>query len=172
MNMIRGITYRHPWAVAVAWLHKDIENRFWHPQSKGGEIGMYLAIHGGGTPVREYQNDFDDDLAYLLDWLDDPDERQPFSAAEEQHWQEYLSTGDPRPWVTPGIVAVTQLSAVTRGHPSPWASQKQFNWVLTGTVRLPTPVRPGPGLKKDLWELDEHTLREVRRQYALGRQTT
>lgn len=167
--MIKGITYRHPWAVAVAWLHKDIENRFWHPGNKRGQIGMYLAIHGGGTPVREYQDEFDDDLDWLLDLLDDPQERQDFSAAEEQHWQECLSTGDTRHWITPGIVAVAQVSAVTRGHPSRWAATGQFNWVLTGTVRLPTPVRPGPGLKKNLWDLDQHTLREVRRQYALGR---
>ncbi|GAA5501134.1 hypothetical protein Dxin01_00865 [Deinococcus xinjiangensis] len=167
--MIKGITYRHPWAVAVAWLHKDIENRLWHPQSKEGQIGMYLAIHGGGTPVYQYQDEFDDDLEWLLELLSDPQERQGFSAAEEQHWQNFLSTGDTRHWITPGIVAVAQVSAVTRGHRSHWAARNQFNWVLTGTVRLPTPVRPGPGLKKNLWDLDEHTLREVRRQYALGR---
>lgn len=175
MSLILGLTVRHPWPVALAWLGKDIENRRWHPSSKGGKVGMYLALHGGSTPVSDYREDFDDDRDWVMQLVADragqlrPNFAQRLTGTERDHWEDTLSTGQDSAWVQPGIIAVTRLKAVVRNSNSPWAAQGQFHWVLGDTVRLPQAVKPEPGIKKDLWELNENTLAEVRWAYALAR---
>lgn len=174
MLPILGLTVRHPWATAIAWLHKDIENRVWHPLNKKGAVPMYLAIHGGTTPITEYHADYRGDVDALSDLLMlggrlHPLYTEQWTAEERIAFLNRSSTGEQRFWVQTGIVAVTKLVLVTRNHPSVWAARNQFNWVLEETVRLSRPVRPSPGPRKDLWALDERTLAAVRREYAAAR---
>ena len=63
---MKALTLHAPWAHAVAWLGKDIENRSWRPPAS--VIGTRIAIHAGATATdAEYfelariarTNDFD-----------------------------------------------------------------------------------------------------------------
>lgn len=110
--MIRGLTLRHPWAVAVAWLHKDTENRLWHPQNEGGRIGMSLAIHGGHTPVAQY-DDFDADLAWLLNLFSEP---LPVQSRRETPLADPAQHGPGRPLDHPRHRGRLQTQ---RRHPGP-----------------------------------------------------
>lgn len=44
---MKALTLHAPWAHAVAWLGKDIENRSWRPPAS--VIGTRIAIHAGAT---------------------------------------------------------------------------------------------------------------------------
>lgn len=44
---MKALTLHAPWAHAVAWLGKDIENRTWRPPAS--VIGTRIAIHAGAT---------------------------------------------------------------------------------------------------------------------------
>lgn len=170
---ILGLTLRHPWPVAVRWLRKDVENRLWHPEERGGRVGMYLAIHGGTTPVTRYEDEFVEGLQAvrrILTTPEHPNTLNPALAAlwtpeEHEHFFGQLNGKDNANWVESGIVAVTQVVAVLRDGPSRWADAGQYHWVLSGTVRLPQPITPPSGNRKDLWRLDDATLRAVRHAY-------
>jgi hypothetical protein len=45
---VKALTLHAPWAHAVAWLGKDIENRGWRPPAS--VIGTRIAIHAGASP--------------------------------------------------------------------------------------------------------------------------
>ena len=135
---------------------------------------MYLAIHGGTTPTDEYLADYQGDVDALTDLLTLGGQLNPlyttqWTLTERAAFLNRSSAGEQQFWVQTGIVAVTKVVAVTRNHPSIWAARNQFNWVLEETVRLSCPIRPSPGIRKDLWALDERTLAAVRREYAAAR---
>ena len=64
--------------------------------------------------------------------------------------------------ITPGIVAVTTLSHVTRASRGAWAAPGQLHLLLSGTVALPEPV-PCRGAQ-GLWEVHAETEAEVLRR--------
>lgn len=144
--MIRGLTLRHPWPWVFEHADKDVENRNWPPRADGGETGMYLALHGGRTPPDTYALE----MFQAIRWLQEI-EVIPYGPV---NW----------PSVTvPGIVAVAQLTSVTRNHPSRWAVPSSYHWALNVTV-LPevVPHRGGKGL----WALEARALERVRALYA------
>lgn len=155
---IRGLTLRHPWA--WAFLHgKDVENRTWRPERQGGNVGMFLALHGGSAKINEeYAAEIDDSLEWII-------QRCGKAGAGVLTRRDFPESGKVTygDLITPGIVAVAQLVAVRTDSPSPWAAQGQQHWCLKVTP-LPEPV-PHRG-DKGLWMLEADALAQVRAGYA------
>lgn len=162
---LRGITLTHPWSYAVARWSKDVENRSWRPESRGGQIGMYLAIHGGAVPGPSSgkREEMRLDLAAALQMAGRVPEVgvRGLLALEKGQRVE----GEER-YILPGIVAVARLAGVTQGSTSPWAARGQYHWQLADVVTLPEPV-PHRGAQ-GLWALDEDKLQTVRGLYRAG----
>lgn len=147
-GLIRGLTLWHPWAWAFRCAGKDLENRDLRPEAWEGRVGMYLALHGGSTPVDRY-------LTHFL------------GAYFQLQVDGYVPQGlTPRDLIVPGIVAVGKLTSVSRNHPSPWAVKGQWHWALDVTP-LPEVV-PHKGGQR-LWTLEERALGRVRELYLQAR---
>lgn len=161
---IRGITLTHPWAYCIAHLGKDIENRTWHPSRQGGQVGMFLAIHGGAKPTGQRALDQADDLAHVWNNLLTKEQRTALWRAVEPDVQ--INNGVTHAdliWertVTPGIVAVARLAGVVRDSRSKWAVQGQYHWQLEDVVALPTVV-PHRGAQ-GLWQIETAALEQLR----------
>lgn len=170
---IRGLTLRHPWAFAIARLNKRVENRSWPPSRMGGNAGMWLAIHGGKVP--RYASDdvaveMEADIrALLTKW----DEVVQQCTSEQRRWlkREWLPAerdgqvqlGD---FVTPGIVAVAKLTAVSTGDVGFWQIDGQYHWHMEVTpLRMAVPHRGAQGL----WQLEPAALARVQELYLEAR---
>lgn len=162
---LRGLTLLHPWAWAVASAGKDVENRKMRPEARGGQIGMYLAIHGGVVPGP--QSGKREEARMDLAWVLETAGRVSEVGAEvvEALGMAYPVSNEERYFV-PGIVAVARLAGVTQASPSRWAARGQYHWELADVVTLPEPV-PHKGAQ-GLWVLDEDKLTTVRGLYRAG----
>lgn len=162
---LRGLTLLHPWAWAVAHAGKDVENRRMRPEARGGQIGMYLAIHGGVVPGPNSgkREEARMDLAWALEAAG----RVAEVGAEvvEALGMAYPVESEEQYFV-PGIVAVARLAGVTQSSTSVWAARGQYHWQLADVVTLPEPV-PHRGAQ-GLWALDEDKLQTVRGLYRAG----
>ncbi|AZI44051.1 hypothetical protein EHF33_14120 [Deinococcus psychrotolerans] len=83
-----GLTLNQPWPLCIQQLGKDVENRTWHPQEWGGEVGMLLAIHGGQPPRKLDGNavqahDFRQHLDWIAHHIVNP---SPWAAPGQYHW--------------------------------------------------------------------------------------
>jgi hypothetical protein len=159
-----GITERHPWAFCIARLGKTIENRSQHPRQKGGQVGMYLAIHGGVVPKGEVLEEAQHDIRYLLrSVIAEPDPGNP-PVYREDWWDEL--TPEQAAWIeanpvtaasffAPGIVALARLSAVTSGGVAGnrWSAHSGYQWHLADVTPLETPL-PYRGAQ-GLWKIDD-----------------
>ena len=165
--LIRGITLRHPWA--WAFLHgKDIENRTWPPSHQGGQIGMYLALHGGALP-RKSDDEYLDDIAHSLEWMQEHDLIPGVELPDFGHYyQPNIIPGvSPQPtaenvrlFCPTGIVAVARLAGVVQDSASPWAAAGQFHWQLADVITLPEPVVHKGA--QGLWQIEPAALEQVR----------
>lgn len=159
--LIRGITLTHPWAFAIAYLGKDVENRRWHPSRQGGQVGMYLAIHGGATPTGAKLDSVRDDLRWIGQRVQKLVKYLP--ADQYDRLMTYTNgTGDLSlsNTITPGIVAVARLAGVVQDSASPWAAAGQFHWQLADVITLPEPVVHKGA--QGLWQIEPAALEQVR----------
>lgn len=60
----RALTLRQPWAWAICWAHKRVENRNWSPR---GDLPMPIAIHAGSRPAGQRYIQMAEDVAQLWD---------------------------------------------------------------------------------------------------------
>lgn len=157
--MIRGLTLTHPWAYAIARLGKDIENRTWRPEQKGGKVGMFLAIHGGVVPGKNTgkREEARMDLAAALGMAGL--EEKVGEKATLRLRMGFEVEGE-EAYFTPGIVAVARLAGVSQGSRSVWAASGQHHWQLADVVALPEAV-PHRGAQ-GLWTLEPDALANVR----------
>lgn len=136
---MKAITLRHPWAFAVAFAGKDVENRDWDDRLADlmglpAFIGSEIAIHGGSAPKRGKNKG----------WLELTDGIRaihgmtggnlPNTAAQ------YLAR-QPGPlcaehFITPGIVALATLTGARRGSESSWAVPGQLHLELSNVRPL------------------------------------
>ncbi len=159
---LRGLTLTHPWPYAITHWEKDVENRLWHPTRWGGEVGMFLAIHGGVVPGPNSAKRRAARLE-LADALVRAGRDQRVNPVALQRLRQGLAIQDEARYFVPGIVAVARLSGVTRSSTSRWAAAGQYHWTLADLVVLPEPVQHTGG--RGLWTLEEHALDTVRRVY-------
>ncbi len=111
--MVKALTIRPPWAWAVIYGGKDVENRRWRTTYRGP-----LLIHAGKEP------DPDPDASVSLLWtMADPD-----------------AFGHPKAaWQARGtIIGVVHLADVLIDSSSRWAVPGWYHWVL----EFPSPVDP------------------------------
>ena len=110
---VKALTIRQPWAWAVMYGGKDVENRRWRTAYRGP-----LLIHAGKNA------DPDPEAPTRLLWtMADPDAfGQPRAA-----WQ-----------AREAIIGVVHLADVLTDSPSPWATAGWYHWVF----EFPAPVDP------------------------------
>ena len=164
---MKALTLKHPWAFAVAWLGKDVENREWDDRLADlmglpGLSGELIAIHGGAVPRRGNNQGW----RYLCQSIADIHRRLdgelPEAGAAELARRAAGQPLNAEHFIMPGIVAVAVLSGSTRASRSVWASQGDLHLLLSDVVALPQPieVRGAQGF----WTVPEVIAEEVMAQ--------
>jgi len=122
---MKALTLHAPWAHAVAWLGKDIENRTWRPPAS--VIGTRIAIHAGagGKPA-----------SHQLAW-----------EAAQRAGRDMIG-----PYAIGALVATAIIGEPVTASDSPWWIGP-IGWPLIGVRRLPEPI-PCKG-RLGLWTLPE-----------------
>jgi hypothetical protein len=116
-----ALSIRQPWAWAILHAGKDVENRDWPTNLRGG-----FSIHAAKGMSR---NEYDDFVAFYEGGI------------RQQHPE--LPRCPPRAALERGgIVGQAELVACVRAHPSPWFAGK-YGFVLAGVT--PVPFRPLTG---------------------------
>lgn len=161
---MKAITLRHPWAFAVAYLDKPVENRGWDDHycelvGLQDVLGEPVAIHGGTPPKRgnnaawrEFLDGFDAMVAMSGGRLT-PAALERFQGMTNLRHEDFI---------VPGIVAVATVTHATRASRSPWAVPGQLHLLLSGVRALPEPV-PCSGAQ-GFWTLPTHIEHAVRSQ--------
>lgn len=133
----KGLTFIQPWATAVAFAGKDVENRSWRTHYRGP-----LAIHAGGSSP-------DDVLDELLR-AERGGPRRPLSHWIRRGRRRCELPTDAEAVPRSHVVAIAMLVDCVERSASPWFGGP-FGWVLGGVV----PVEPVPmtgGLS--LWDCE------------------
>jgi hypothetical protein len=148
---IFGLSIRQPWAHAIAWGTKRIENRFWSPTSE--QAGAFVAIHAAKTIETGDLNSF---LA-LREQL----------APHEREWHTDAPSCIVRDLPLGAIVAVARIAGTTRSSESGWFCGP-VGIVLDSVVPLDKPV-PCRG-NRGLFELPFFELEDVRAAWKRSRE--
>lgn len=131
----KGLSIKQPWADAIAFAGKDIENRPWRTHYRGP-----LAIHASGTIDRAARNKMQKRARGgkgrpLIDLIDEGRQRYRF-----------ITQGAA---TTSRIVAIAMLVDCVEKSLSPWWVPGEFGWVISGVV----PVEPIPWIGGlSLWD--------------------
>lgn len=128
---MKALTLHAPWAHAVAWLGKDIENRSWRPPTSA--IGTRIAIHAG-TAVTEDEWERITDMAL----------RGPFTVKRLDETMRHYGKS--------ALVATAIIGEPVTASDSPWWIGP-IGWPLIDVRRLPEPI-PCKG-RLGLWTLPE-----------------
>lgn len=108
---MKALTLHAPWAHAVAWLGKDIENRSWRPPAS--VIGTRIAIHAGARAT-------EDEWSSVILTSGKPVPLGGFA--------------------TSAIVATAIIGEPVTESDSPWFIPGNFGWPLIDVRRLPEPI--------------------------------
>ena len=126
---MKAITIKQPWASLVAVGLKDIENRSWKTNYRGRVL-----IHAAAAPVKE-------GLAAL-------NNTQLFDLMNRENWEaefESLPNGS--------IVGSVEIVDCVQNHPSKWAQEGFWHWVLANPVLFHEPITGVKG-KLSFWEYE------------------
>lgn len=126
---MKAVTIKQPWASLIAAGLKDIENRSWKTNYRGRVL-----IHAAAAPVKE-------GLAAL-------NNKQLFELMNRENWDtefENLPNG--------AIVGSVEIVDCVQNHPSKWAQEGFWHWVLANPVLFPKPITGVKG-KLSFWEYD------------------
>lgn len=139
---MRALTLWQPWAHAICYLGKRIENRSWHPP--GRQIGQDLAIHAGKRLDRDAVDEIE---YYFADMQDSP------------------------PMVFGAVVAVARLRGFARTAEEIrrhgvdvdgrawWSGPGHVAWILDDIRVLDRPIQCRG--RQGLWTLDEKIASQV-----------
>ena len=64
------------------------------------------------------------------------------------------------------LIGVVDLTDVVRHHPSPWAEEGQWHWLLANPIALSQPISYRG--RQGLFDLDAETAREIARMWSSG----
>ena len=126
---MKAITIKQPGASLIAAGLKDIENRSWKTNYRGRVL-----IHAAAAPVKE-------GLAAL-------NNKQLFELMNRENWEtefENLPNG--------AIVGSVEIVDCVQNHPSKWAQEGFWHWVLANPVLFPKPITGVKG-KLSFWEYE------------------
>jgi hypothetical protein len=142
--MLWGVTLKQPWASAIAYGPKRVENRLWPPSP---DLPFWLAIHAGANK---------EDLSLLAEselgqlWSGYPRAPMPHSAI--------IAVAQVVGAVPEEVAARSPADGVAEWAMGPWC------WLLTGVVAFGSPV-PCRG-SRGLWPVVGPLLLAVRAEYA------
>lgn len=124
MTTMPCISIRQPWAWAILYAGKDVENRSWPTKHRGS-----ILIHVGK-------------------WFRLDDVRKEFALFMARRGQFGTPGSDAKMFTemraqTGGIVGMATVVDCVRGHASPWAIPGQWHWVLADARPLPFHTCPG-----------------------------
>jgi len=170
---VKCLTLRHPWAFAVTWCGKPVENREWDdrlaelmglPQL----IGQEIAIHGGSAPKRG-KNKLWRELTDGI-WAIHGMTGGELPDAALQYLAQQSGPLCAEHFITPGIVALATITGAQRDSESVWAVPGQLHIEL-GSVRPLSQAVLCPGAQ-GFWALPPDLEEIVERRAAaepLGR---
>jgi hypothetical protein len=151
-----ALTLHPEWAFAVAYLGKDVENRFWHPSPLQLPAGDWLAIHAGAH-VGGKKGITAEKAGYS----------RLFETAERAGWRLDPSAAlvSEREVVPLSLLTCSAVVALVRFQGAcirrgVWSVDGQSQWRWDRMVRLPRPV-PCRGAQA-LWALPSEVEAEVR----------
>jgi ASCH domain len=158
-DRLRALTVRQPWATAIIWGGKDIENRS-KPTKYRGRLWIHAGMHhpdwGDYLEVRGLSG-------AVFGWTDT--RRVSMSAAEAQRAQRRKEHAGTRGVILGSVDVVGchgDETAEDRESCSPWARHGQHHWMLANPQPLAEPV-PCRGML-GLWRLPEDVEKAVRAQ--------
>lgn len=132
---MKTITIKQPYASLICCGLKDIENRTWKTNYRGRVL-----IHAAVAPVKE-------GLAAL-------NNKQLFELMNRPNWEaefENLHNG--------AIIGSVEIVDCVQNHPSKWAQEGVWNWVLANAELFPEPITGVKG-KLSFWEYELPTKAE------------
>jgi hypothetical protein len=132
----KGLSIAQPWASAVAFAGKDIENRSWRSHYRGP-----LAIHASGTVYK-------DNLDYRCRVIRGGDKRPVIDWINRGRRRFGLEPEDRDNIIVSHIIAIAMFVDTVEKSSSPWFGG-EWGWVLKGIV----PIEPIPWVGAlGLWE--------------------
>lgn len=158
---MKALTIREPWAWAILWAGKDIENRKWVPDAKLLRPGGRLAIHAAMEPV----DNWDEAVAQIHEASGGL-----FAAIDHLREVRVPRWEDMAHGAVVGTVVFDGLGLLTRGGTivsqvsgyvveNPWASSGSAWWRLAEPQAIQPPI-PCKG-KQGLWNLPRKVLAEM-----------
>jgi ASCH domain len=140
VTWMRGLSVQQPWAAAIAYGPKTVENRTW--PAPGWALRTMIAIHASKKP----------DISAR------PPDGESWPMAQRMHLGAVIAVA---------TLAGCHLSpdfggicGATRPLCSPWSARDQYHWLLADVRPLPEPV-PCRGML-GLWRLPENVEKAVR----------
>ena len=127
---MKTLTIKQPWASLIALGLKDIENRTWKTNYRGR-----ILIHAASKPVKEG-----------WDALNEMQLVKTFGYKEKLY-------GDNEKLPMGAIVGSVEIVDCVQNHPSIWAEEGVWNWVLSNPVMFDEPIKGVKG-KLSFWEYE------------------
>jgi len=130
----KAITLFEPWASAIAFAGKDVENRTWRTHYRGP-----LAIHAGAESKAE-------DLDRLVRGLSGKSKR-PLRHWIRQGQRRAGILGEQEEMLPSHILAIAMLTNCVERSSSPWYQRDSYGFLVTGVVPIePIPMTGALGL--------------------------
>lgn len=133
---MRTLSVRQPYALLLVNGTKDVENRVRSTLHRG-----WLLIHASAqehniVPFLRKRYQLTQQDRVILSSIQEAESKNLFSA----------------------IIGMVKVADCVTGHPSPWAEQGVFNWVVSDAVMFDNPILGVKG-RLGLWEYDSPLLK-------------
>lgn len=163
---LRALTLWAPWAWAICYMGKDVENRDWKRGVPQSLVGQRLAIHAGSRA--QWTPDVFMQVIDVAQHLQDRDRRRKAQYALRQHFPDEASIVTAADSFCSRIVAVATVDRVEAPLPGParmieWRVSSQSGIYLRDVIVLPKPVAVPRG-QLGLWIVDPGIATQVEQQ--------
>ena len=117
-NTAKAISIKQPWGYLIASGVKDIENRTWKTKFRGR-----ILLHSGAKV----------------------DNRQMIELFTVDQWYSFFPSDKTeymleRKWQTSAIIGSVEIVDCVQNHPSIWAEEGVWNWVLANPILFKKPI--------------------------------
>lgn len=126
---MKVITIKQPWAEMIVLGIKDIENRTWRTNFRGR-----ILVHAAKTIVP---------YSEIINYYPLPAARNAIREIQNQS----------PTCITSAIIGSVEIADCVRNHPSEWAEEGVWNWVLSNPIKYDKPITSING-KLSIWEHD------------------
>lgn len=136
---MKVLTVKQPWAELICLGIKDVENRSWRCPKKF--IGERVLIHAA---KKSYDGPLDFDQIKAIDG---------FIYKKNVSREKVSILNPPEMWNTSAIIGSVEIVDCVTNHPSVWAVDEWYNWVLANPVLFDKPILDVMG-KLSFWDFD------------------